>query len=102
MEYNQALQEWGRRKLQKRHPNLVINNISGVSVSLEVDPGNDCCGGEDPHCYCSLAEPASVYVLISYRTPGKWNEVEIPGYMFDMQTMVMELFEIANEENKND
>lgn len=96
MNYEEALEEWGRRKLVKRYPKH--DKDKTVSVKIELDQGYACCGGRDPDCYCSYAESPSAYILIS---SGR-NEVKIFVEELDIAGLAMELTDIVNEGIDND
>lgn len=96
MNYDEALEEWGRRKILEVYPKHNKNKV--VSVSFELDEGYACCGGQNPECYCSFAESPYAFVLIS----SGGHEVRIGSYAFDIASMVMELTDIVNEGIDND
>lgn len=105
MQYEEALREWGARRIEAHYHNYnpVIDRDT-VAVDMEFDEGNNCCGGTDPDCYCSLAESPSAKVVITgreltgfaakkqYRT----YQVYIDSYAFDFCTILAEIVEAGN------
>jgi hypothetical protein len=62
MKYEDALREWGARKIEAV-ANVVIDRDS-VKVEIEFDEGYACCGGYNEDCYCAMATSASASVEI--------------------------------------
>jgi uncharacterized protein (DUF779 family) len=65
MKYEDALREWGARRLEGLYGKDLIVDRSTVTVDMEFDEGYACCGGSDPNCYCSFAESPRASVEIS-------------------------------------
>lgn len=55
----------GANMLRKKYgiANSVV--IRDVTVVMDFNEGNPCCGGSDPDCYCSFEEAPSANVAIS-------------------------------------
>lgn len=99
---DEALQEWGRRKLKERYPG-VEHHI--VNVDVEIDPGYQCCGGSDPHCYCSYAESPSIQVEIRGfygkrdvpRHKMQVNSITTSEYNYNFPALIREIVAVAQE-----
>lgn len=74
MDAEGALKMWGASKLPKTAHVWnkdgmvevpVAIDLDTVSVVFEFEKGYECCGGTDPDCYCSMAEPAMAEVSIT-------------------------------------
>ncbi|MFE7717547.1 hypothetical protein ACFU44_00725 [Nocardia rhizosphaerihabitans] len=101
--YEKALKLWGTAKLREEHsyghtsrrPKTLKIDPDTVRVDLDFSEGYACCGGTDPHCYCSFAESPSCKVRITGRTiDGDSVSAEIGQYSFDFATMMREMSEI--------
>lgn len=64
MNYKEAVELWGKAKLETAYPNMSIDPAT-VYVDFDFQQGFACCGGRDPDCYCSLAESPSANVKIA-------------------------------------
>lgn len=64
MDYREALKLWGKTKLENTYPFAHIDPDT-VWVSFDFDKGFACCGGQNPDCYCSLAQSPSANVTIN-------------------------------------
>ena len=99
MKYEDALQEWGARKIETANWALTEKiDRSTVKVEMEFDEGYACCGGRDPDCYCSFAESPSANVSITGRTSASSRKVysaEIDHYSFDFATVLREIVEAS-------
>ena len=97
MNYEDALKEWGARKLESAFKGRTFDR-SSVTVDIEIDPGYACCGGRDPDCYCSFAESPSAYVEICGRnSKGQLQITTIDRWAFDFATVVKEIVEAGGE-----
>lgn len=96
MNYEDALKEWGARKLEAgwRFPKKHSIDRSTVNVEMEFNEGYACCGGSDPHCYCSFAESPSANVVIT-GTGTDYNRynTSIDHWSFDFATILKEIVE---------
>lgn len=106
MKYEEALELWGATKLiqhlnpskpTKDHKLLRTSDVTNVKVKLVFNEGYACCGGTDPHCYCSFAESPSANVEISGLVKGTHYGINIDHYSFDFATMIKELVEYAGK-----
>lgn len=88
MNYEEALKEWGARKLEKIYNGILVGRET-VKVSMEFDEGYACCGGRDPYCYCSFAESPRAYVEI---TSGKYK-CSIDSWEFNFAGILKEIVE---------
>lgn len=61
MNYEVALKRWGALQLGLDPDDTDLDEIQ---VRMFWDEGYACCGGTDPGCYCSLAEPPRAEVRI--------------------------------------
>ena len=98
MNYEDALKEWGARKLEAgwRFPKKHSIERKSVRVEMEFNEGYACCGGRDPHCYCSFAESPSASVVISgYGTDRIHYRAEIDHWSFDFATILKEIVEAS-------
>lgn len=92
MKYEDALREWGARKLEE-YNKVKIERYS-VKVDLEFKEGYACCGGRDPDCYCSFAESPSANVEINgVDSKGRRYRREIDHWSFDFATVLKEIIE---------
>lgn len=92
MKYDEALREWGARKLEAAGYGDV--NRQSVIVEMEFNEGYACCGGRDPDCYCSFAESPSASVMIRGSSYNMRNaRVEIDHWSFDFATILKEIVE---------
>ena len=93
MKYEEALQLWGAGKLAS-YAKMMGEDVvlSSVKVEFDFSEGYNCCGGRDPHCYCSFAESPRADVLITGYTTGD-NSVSstIDIASFDFVTVLGEL-----------
>lgn len=84
MQYEEALREWGARTIEKMHPRMKqIVLRPSVKVTFVFNEGNPCCGGTDPHCYCTQAESPSANIKISaYTDKGNqfFESIEMSNY----------------------
>lgn len=101
MNADEALQEWGRRKLLERYPGT---EYSEVYVDQEIDPGYNCCGGSDPECYCSYAESPSMKIeIVGYigeKRKSVWREthrIELDDYNYDFARLIREIVAVGEE-----
>lgn len=92
MNYEDALQKWGGDKLREWYSDFKADNT--VTVNFEFSEGNNCCGGTDPDCYCSLAESPSAEVFIVGRAFSR----RINMQDFDFLTVLREIVEAGNGE----
>ncbi len=103
MEYKDALKAWGKIKLDDanngawRNPALSAI-LESVKVEFEFDEGNNCCGGSDPDCYCSLAESPSANVRISGidENSGMVMYTSISHWDFDFARILAEIVDAAD------
>lgn len=68
MHYEDALQIWGARRLEKDNAHRLRGKrilTHSVQVNMVFKSGFPCHGGNDPDCNCSLAEEPSAEVVIS-------------------------------------
>lgn len=90
MNYEEALKEWGARKLEEYNEVEIVRK--SVHVELEFKEGYTCCGGRDPGCYCSFAESPSAEVLIKgVDAKGRRCQREIDHNSFDFATVLREI-----------
>lgn len=99
MNYERALRLWGQQKLVDRAvvrrgqqpPDIVAKT---VVVRFEFNPGNACCGGSDPNCYCSLAESPSAKIIIEgWTSDGAGCSTYIDAEDFDFVKVLGEIVE---------
>jgi hypothetical protein len=66
VQYEEALKEWGALRLERyyRDQNGPIDR-SSVVVAFDFYEGFACCGGSNPGCYCSFAEPPRAEVVVT-------------------------------------
>lgn len=98
MKYEDALREWGARKIEGYNGDRVKIDRSTVVVDMEFDEGYACCGGRDPDCYCSFAESPSANVSITGRESvqsRKAYSASIDHYSFDFATILGEIVEAS-------
>lgn len=95
MKYEDALREWGARKIEERHYRSKHPvNRDTVKVEMEFNEGYACCGGTDPDCYCSLAEsPTANVKIVGVDTQGRRMYTEIDQWSFDFATVLKEIVE---------
>lgn len=104
MKYEDALKVWGAKKLVEQNRGVKVEKIDveSVKVEFEFDEGYACCGGSDPNCYCSFAEPPTANVKIIGRKAdvkrGGYLSAEIGIHEFDFATVLREICE-AGEGN---
>lgn len=69
MKFEEALKYWGKDMLEKDNPGYEVM-LDSVDVSVDLDPGYQCCGPHDwdNGCYCSMAEGAYSYFSITGQT----------------------------------
>jgi hypothetical protein len=97
MQYEDALREWGARKLEasyRVHKSETVSRPS-VVVKFTFNKGYACCGGTDPDCYCSFAEsPSAEVVAEGFTTTGKLVSATILDHWdFDFGKVLQELVE---------
>jgi hypothetical protein len=88
MRYDEALKVWGAKRLNDRRAEaralaatsayfrasyddrlgMEPYDPSTVSVTMNFDKGNPCCGGSNADCYCSQATSPTADVYITGRT----------------------------------
>lgn len=115
MQYQDALREWGARRLEdadqdhnarlvligcagERQPGLVVDRAT-VTVTFEFDAGYPCCAGTDEDCYCSMAQSPRADVLIKGEQAGVGGPVRmttIPMDDFDFARVLGELVAAAD------
>lgn len=89
MNYEDALKVWGEQKLNEYYKN---GPYTSVTVTMEFDEGYACCGGSDPHCYCSFAESPKAYVEIAGTdNKGRRQRREIDSWSFDFASILREI-----------
>ena len=94
MNYEEALREWGKRKLASYRVDLSQVDPASISVDFDLDPGYSCCGGSNPDCYCSFAEGASLEATVSYReTKARSRTKSLRCGYLDFGETLRELFE---------
>lgn len=92
MKYEDALREWGARRLEENGYGDVDRN--SVVVNMEFNEGYACCGGRDPDCYCSFAESPSAEVVITGNAfHMKSARCTISSWSFDFATILKEIVE---------
>jgi len=101
MNSDEALQEWGRRKLLVVYPGT---EYSEVEVDVDIDPGYNCCGGSDPDCYCSYAESPSMQIEIvgfygpeTVRHRMQSHRIETGEYNYDFHRLIREIVAVGEE-----
>lgn len=87
MKYEDALQEWGAKKIQEKYCDIASRPIV---VKMNFNEGYACCGGTDPDCYCSFAESPSAEVNIVDRDG---RSVRIDAEDFDFAKVLGEIIE---------
>lgn len=99
MKYEDALREWGARKIEAANWALTEKiERSTVKVEMEFNEGYACCGGSDPNCYCSFAESPSATVSITGRTATTSRKVltaSIDCDSFDFATVLREIVDAS-------
>jgi len=96
MQYEEALREWGARKLEAYSRKGVEVTRSSVDVAMNFNEGYACCGGSDPDCYCSFAESPSADVIITgYSSKGTRLTYSICASDFDFASILGEIVEAA-------
>lgn len=102
MKYEDALREWGARKIETRH-NVTIDRET-VKVQMEVDEGYSCCGGYNEDCYCSMATSATCSVtitgtvlcdVVTKRRRARVFSEYISHYDWDFTTILGEIVEAS-------
>lgn len=101
MQYEEALREWGARRIEAHFRDKPVIDRDTVKVDMEFDEGDVCCGGTDPDCYCSLATSPSAKVVISASGLRGWASgkqyqtyrVSIDHSEFDFCTILAEIVE---------
>lgn len=95
MNYEDALREWGARKLQEVYYGEKISIVrKSVKVDLEFKEGYACCGGRDPDCYCSFAESPSADIEINgVDVRGRRYRTEIDHWSFDFASVLQQIVE---------
>lgn len=99
MKYEEALREWGARRIEQNYNKIVIDR-STVVVEMEFEPGYSCCGGRDPDCYCSFAESPSADVVVVGRqeSSNKTYRISIGQYEFDFAAILREIVDAGGGE----
>lgn len=97
MKYEDALKAWGKKQLEKDNPSYEVEHDS-VHVSVETDPGYQCCGPNDwdNGCYCSMAEGAYSYFSITGRTDVGTYVSKSERYL-ELSDIIRQLDEVAEE-----
>jgi len=96
MKYEDALKEWGARKLQTTYYAMTTEvDRDTVKVEMDFDAGDPCCGGYNPDCYCSMATSPSAHVTITGRSGRKRLTTTVEASSFDFVTVLKELVEVA-------
>lgn len=104
LQYEKALQAWGAKRLASKYqiPGLMVAKGS-VKVEMDFDEGYACgCGGNDPQCYCSLAESPTARVKItgigSIYNDDKLHELSasIDHYEFDFVQVLSEIVDAGD------
>lgn len=98
MKYEDALREWGARKIEAYNGNRVKIDRATVVVDMDFDEGYACCGGTDPNCYCSFAESPSAKVEITGRSTAQSRKnysASIDSCSFDFATILGEIVEAS-------
>ncbi len=109
LQYEKALQVWGAQQLQKSYQYAHMTKTHGpmmvdkktVTVEMDFDEGNNCCGGSDPDCYCSLAESPSASIKIQGMASFNNHEAflaeeEISHYNFDFVQILGEIVDAGD------
>lgn len=95
MQYEEALKVWGAQKLISPWAPLrqyETVDVSTVEVKFTFYEGYACCGGTDPHCYCSLAESPRAEVEITGETDlGRSLSYTICAEDFDFTEVLGEI-----------
>lgn len=86
MQYEDALKKWAADRYRDMYQKEV--DASTITVTMEFDAGWNCCGGLDPNCYCSMAEPPRAYIEV--KSNGK-HLFEISQYEFDFVEILQEI-----------
>lgn len=103
MKYDDALKAWGKVRLDQMHEHSYYGKqmsaiAKSVNVEFEFNEGNNCCGGSDPECYCSLAESPSANVRISGldEHSGMVMYTQISHWDFDFARILAEIVDAAD------
>lgn len=89
MPYEDALREWGARKLEEAGHTNVDRSI--VNVEMDFNQGYHCGCGGDPNCYCSFEEAPSANISIS---SGRAS-ITIDHYSFDFASVLGEIVAVG-------
>lgn len=102
MKYEDALREWGARKIEDRWKVKIDRET--VKVEFEFEEGYACCGGYNEDCYCSMATSGSASVeitgkVLSDTVTGKKRaraySYSIGHYDWDFATILGEIVEAS-------
>jgi hypothetical protein len=98
MKYEDALREWGARKIEAQYKVKIDRET--VKVSMEFEEGYNCCGGYDEGCYCSMATSGSASVditgqaladVVTGKRSRKTFTASVSHYDWDFATILGEI-----------
>ena len=97
MKYEDALKCWRYSKLKSQVYKTEAILMDDIEVKMVFFQGHYCCGGQDPSCYCSMAESPRAEVEISATTTkGRGLYTSIDFGDFDFVSTLKEILEAAN------
>lgn len=97
MKYEDALKCWGYNKIKDQIRSGESVTMDAIDVKMVFNKGYNCCGGNDPSCYCSMAEDPRADVEITvWTTKGRCLNHWIELGDFDFVGTLKEILEAAN------
>ena len=113
MNYELAVQHWGKWKLEQSHlrrnewykeskspyydEDALNIDVSTVVVDFVFDEGYACCGGSNPDCYCSYAESPKCEITIRGEARGRTYYDSVDPDQFHLPTIVQEIVEAGDK-----